>query len=72
LFYLGDAPPSPFDKKPTTYSAEYLQKMGNDVNQGLIQRSRGSDLHNREQKYAGHSDKRAVKDERGFDSFSHP
>ena len=37
LFYLGDAPPSPCDKKPTTYSAEYLQKMGNDVNEGLRQ-----------------------------------
>ena len=32
---------------------------GQRVNQGLSQRSRGGDLHNREQKYAGHSDKRA-------------
>src|SRR5206468_4023198 len=38
--------PSPFDNKPTRYSAEYLQKMSNDVNRRLRQRSRGGDPHN--------------------------
>jgi len=29
--HAEDAPPSPFDNKATRYSADYLQKMGNDV-----------------------------------------